>query len=327
VASANYLLETLTQSRTRSSWNDRLTHWEKPASDTEEAQIERAASMVRNALSSSQWLAAEGVIVAPQGSYFNNTNVRQTADQDLRAVHPDIRVEHSADLTWQTAVGYLGTSDTGRTFPSVVAQMRAEIDHALAQKFGVLSLDTSGTKATRVLALPSSRAPVDVVPCFRYVWVSPNGLGGIAHSEGVAILSKDGTSWTNNFPAQHNANGIAKRARTQHRFKNVVRSLKRIRDELVSMGVLGDKQAPSFFIECLTYAVEDYYFTATDPEQRYDRLVQIVGRMSALVHDPQWTSAATEINEIKYLFHVSQPWMVADAQWFVSAVRARLLNA
>jgi hypothetical protein len=65
VASANYLLETLTQSRTRSSWNDRLTHWEKPASDTEEAQIERAASMVRNALSSSQWLAAEGVIVAP----------------------------------------------------------------------------------------------------------------------------------------------------------------------------------------------------------------------------------------------------------------------
>jgi hypothetical protein len=49
--------------------------------------------------------------------------------------------------------------------------------------------------------------------------------------------------------------------------------------------------------------------------------------MSALVNDPQWTSTATEINEIKYLFHACQPWKVADAQWFVSAVRGRLLSA
>ena len=52
VSTTNYLLEALPQSRTRSSWNDRLAHWEKPASDTEEAQIERAASMVRAELSS-----------------------------------------------------------------------------------------------------------------------------------------------------------------------------------------------------------------------------------------------------------------------------------
>jgi hypothetical protein len=40
----NYLLEALAQSRTRPSWNDRLTHWERPASDSEEAMIERAAA-------------------------------------------------------------------------------------------------------------------------------------------------------------------------------------------------------------------------------------------------------------------------------------------
>ncbi len=75
----NYLFEELAKNRSRSSWNDRLTHWEKPASDSEVARIERAASMVRDALSASAWLTTEGVTVAPQGSYYNNTNVRQTA--------------------------------------------------------------------------------------------------------------------------------------------------------------------------------------------------------------------------------------------------------
>jgi hypothetical protein len=47
---ANSLALLTEGSRTRSSWNDRLTHWERPASDSEEVQIERAAAMVRFAL-------------------------------------------------------------------------------------------------------------------------------------------------------------------------------------------------------------------------------------------------------------------------------------
>jgi len=223
VATRNYLLDELCKSRSRSSWNDRLTHWERPASDTEEAQIERAAGMVREALCGSAWLSAEGVTVAPQGSYFNNTNVRQNADQDLRAVHPLIRVEHDSSINWQTATGYLGAFDSGRAFADVVRQMRAEIDGALGGKFGALNLDTSGSKATRVLALPGSRAPADIAACFRYAWVSANGLGGIAHAEGISILSKTST-WTNNFPVQHNRNGIDKRTRTLHRFNRPSRN-------------------------------------------------------------------------------------------------------
>jgi hypothetical protein len=49
--------------RSRSSWNDRLTHWERPASESEEVQIERAASMVRFALAENAWLRNEGVEV------------------------------------------------------------------------------------------------------------------------------------------------------------------------------------------------------------------------------------------------------------------------
>lgn len=84
--------------RTRSSWNDRLTHWERPASESEEVQIERAASMVRSAVAENAWLRNEGVAVSAQGSYFNKTNVRLESDMDLRAVHPLIRIEYAPNV-------------------------------------------------------------------------------------------------------------------------------------------------------------------------------------------------------------------------------------
>ncbi len=325
MATRNYLLEELAKSRSRSSWNDRLTHWERPASDTEEAQIERAASMVRDAIATSAWLSAEGVTVAPQGSYFNNTNIRQNVDQDLRAVHPLIRIDCQQGIDLGTAHRFLGTYDPGKSFSDLSATMRAEIDGALWRKLGALSIDTSGNKATRVLSLPGSRAPVDVVPGFRYVWVSSDGVGGLAYAEGFTFLSKT-NAWTHNFPVQHNQNGISKRARTQHRFKKVVRSLKRLRDEMLDLKLIGPKQAPSFLIECLVYAVEDWYFTQTGADERYDRVLQVVERINALLADPQWVQTATEINHVKFLFRPQQPWTLDGAKGFIQAARTRLLG-
>src|SRR5260370_7629875 len=91
----NYLAEALAQARTRQSWNERLEHWERPASDSEEATIERAAKMVRDVLVRNAWLSGEGVQIEPQGSYYKNTNVRQESDIDLRATHPGIYIKYS----------------------------------------------------------------------------------------------------------------------------------------------------------------------------------------------------------------------------------------
>jgi hypothetical protein len=207
-----------------------------------------------------------------------------------------------------------------------MARTRSEIDAALASTFGSISLDRTGSKAIRVLALPGSRAPVDVVPAFRYIWVMNDGAGGMVRQDGATILSKDG-KWTNNFPRQHHDNGIAKRGRTLHRFKKVVRSLKRLRDELVAAGQLGPKQCPSFLIECLTYVVEDACFTATGSDERYDRVMQVVERMDELLSQPSWVADALEINGVKYLFRPGQPWSPADALEFTRAAHARLLVA
>src|SRR5215211_7203291 len=81
-----YIAEALAKARTRQSWNDRLEHWERPATDSEEATIECAAQMVREVLAPNRWLSSQGVKIFPQGSYYNNTNVRREAAIDLRAV-------------------------------------------------------------------------------------------------------------------------------------------------------------------------------------------------------------------------------------------------
>jgi hypothetical protein len=310
-------------SRTRSSWNDRLTHWERPASDSEELQIERAASMVRFALTENAWLRNEGVRVSAQGSYFNNTNVRLESDMDLRAVHPLVRIEYAPGVLVEAAQVAHGIPQSGRYFTDVVADVRREIRMCLGQKFGAANADADGNKAIRLKKLPGSRADVDIVPAFDYIWMWWDELARqYRRANGVTILGKDG-AWVNNFPEQHYANGVNKRVRTKYRFKRFVRIFKRLRDELVRQRKLAAGRVSSFMIESLTYAVEDTYFLV-ETDDRYDRANRVLGRMWDLLDDTMWVSTATEINGIKFLFRATQPWTVDDAKGFVALALAQL---
>lgn len=90
--------------------------------------------------------------------------------------------------------------------------------------------------AIRLKKLPGSRPDVDIVPVFKYMWVCwDHPALQYRQATVITVLGKDG-SWIHNFPDQHAANGIAKRARTAHRFKRHVRIFKRLRDELVQQG-------------------------------------------------------------------------------------------
>src|SRR5690348_5797899 len=54
------------QYRRRHEWKERFSHWERAESTSETTRIERARSMVKDALSRSAWLSAEGVRLAEQ---------------------------------------------------------------------------------------------------------------------------------------------------------------------------------------------------------------------------------------------------------------------
>lgn len=165
--------------RAQYEWTSRFEHWERPASDFEESKIERAAAMVLDALDDSQWLADEGVIVRPQGSYYNNTNVRLDSDMDLRAVHPGVRIEYHWNVSDTAAAdAALGINRTGRNLNELSARMRQEMETALSIYFGRANVDATGERAIHVKELPGSRAEVDVVPAFVLSHIGLNSANG-----------------------------------------------------------------------------------------------------------------------------------------------------
>jgi hypothetical protein len=321
----NYMAEALAQARTRTSWNERLEHWERPASDSEEAMIERAARMVRQVLSRNAWLTAEGMQIEPQGSYYNNTNVRQESDIDLRATHSDIYIKYGLTVVPEYAYRALSYFSTGKTFADLVARMRREIIYELSREFGALNIDTSGNKAIKVQGAPGTRAPVDVVPCFRLHYVIWDTIARQYWTiPGVAILDQQ-FNWTCSFPDQHHRCGI-ERTNTQLRFKKIVRMLKHLRDEFVASGALTSNEVPSFLVESLVHGVEDVFFTV-EQDDRYDRLLRIVQRMRAQVYDQQCADAAFEINGINPLFLTTVPTRLNSAKKFADLTWQRLIAA
>lgn len=308
------------------AWETRLAGWEQAASETEEAQIERAARMVREAVAANAWLSGEGVIVEPQGSYFNNTNVRLEADMDIRVVHPSIRVmvDHTVKAANDhAAANYVGV---GRSSFDIAMDVRRHVGVALVTKFGRDNVDP-GAKAFRVSALPGSRADIDIVPalaldfvtlCEGQTLLSPNFIGAV---RGIVIFGTDGRE-TLNFPHHHHRYGVNKRTRTGHAFKKMVRQMKSMRDQLVADGKLTDGECPSFFIECLAYRVEDDHYLVE--EGRRARLKRVLNRSWAQVSDPAWCASAREINEHKLLFGAHQPWTPLAAQTFIALALAEL---
>lgn len=307
--------------RRRNEWNTRFQHWERPASVTEEGTIERAERNVRLALADNHWLNDEGVVIRPQGSYHNNTNVRVEADIDLRAVHPAAKVEYHENVVQSAARDILRYASAGLTDAQVFSRMRSELFANLGRKFGYLNVDI-GRKALRIKGITGSRAEVDVVPVVNYHFVQWNSaLNRYSLFEGVAIYSTDGR-WTINFPEQHYANGVAKNDRTSRRFKRIVRIFKRLRADMELRGLLLI-EVPSFLVECLVYAVEDEYFLV-ESDDAYHRVLRVARQMKALLESEATAAHLTEVNEIKILFHVNQSWGRETATAFVSAVLTHL---
>jgi hypothetical protein len=318
------LLDAIEAVRRRSAWNDRFEHWQRPASDTEETKIGRAWSNVETAISDNHWLNEQGVRIAPQGSYHNNTNVRTEADIDLRAVHRLLKVEYAPDVVQEAARGCLGDSDSSLTFQHIFGRMRSELSGDLSRSFGPGNV-VVGKKAIRIKGITGSRAEVDVVPAVGFQYVAwDRTLSRYFTTGGITILSTD-NAWTLNFPEQHTANGNAKRDRTRHRFKKVVRILKRMRADMNDRGIL-TVSVPSFLVECLVYLVEDWYFLA-DGDDRYSRVRRVSLRIQELLSDPVAAHSLREMNEVKLLFHPGQAWTYSDALVFANAVVAYLGNA
>lgn len=278
--------------------------------------------MVTNLVNNHAPLIAQNCKIIPQGSYYNNTNVRLEADMDLRLQLPGIKTLFGTGVDEKAADEALGYTYSGPTFHQTLTDVRRELIKILVPQFGSANVDATGNKAITVAGLDGSRADCDIVPAFSLHFISKNPYGGFSTIKGAGILGQNG-SWTLNFPDQHHDNGVEKRENTRHRFKRNVRMLKRLNYELEERGDI-PKRLPSFLVECLVYVVDDAFFL-DDNDDRFSRLLKILLHIQSLLSDSNWISGATEVNDIKYLFRDGQAWTADQARSFVSAAINRLV--
>ncbi len=66
-----------------SDWENIFRNWAKPSSDTEQQKCDNANRMIRDAINGDSVLSNKNIDVFAQGSYRNNTNVRQDSDVDV----------------------------------------------------------------------------------------------------------------------------------------------------------------------------------------------------------------------------------------------------
>ena len=65
------------------TWEEAFSSWAQPPAKTEQDRCENAEKAVRNAISASDKLKNRNIKVFTQGSYRNNTNVKQDSDVDI----------------------------------------------------------------------------------------------------------------------------------------------------------------------------------------------------------------------------------------------------
>ena len=289
-------------------WQSLFNTWWKPLSDTEGEKCDRAARMIREAIAASDALKAHKISVFAQGSYRNETNVRQDSDVDICVCCTDVVItdfSHTPGVT-KEMLGYTPSSYTRATF-------RDDVAAALEAKFGKQGF-SRGDKAFEVHE-NTARVDADVVAAFEHRLFYADAMGGYAFRAGTNIRADSGKEIMN-FPQQHYDNGVFKNAATNKAFKRVVRVMKRLRNEMVEAKVAAANPIPSYLIECLLWNVPDTHLIV---DAYYKSVRDALAYLYGQLNSPGATDKWFEINGIKYLFHSTQPWTREQALGFVVA--------
>lgn len=243
-----------------------------PLSETEDTKCKRAIEAIRDALKGlgytddqkgislleSDTLAysvsmrknysTEKVHIFIQGSYANNTCVRNESDVDIAVMREDI---------YEYSFGENFVSSTIERKNEAI-QLKNAIETILRKHFPYQV--HRGNKSIKVDG-NTYRKQADTVPCLsmNYYYRSHLKDYSVAH-QGVIIFADDGTI-VRNFPKQHIANGKSKNNRTNYYYKKMVRIMKKMRHLMSECGYACADNVSSFGLESLLWNIPDWYFT------------------------------------------------------------------
>jgi hypothetical protein len=107
-----------------------LRTWTNPPSDSEEAKLQNAERLVKEAIDSAAALKFRSIKVFCQGSYANDTNIR--LDSDI-----DVNINYTGALYYELPLGQQ-KEEFGLGDPSAYSydQFKNDVESALVAKFG-----------------------------------------------------------------------------------------------------------------------------------------------------------------------------------------------
>jgi len=288
-------------------WEATFREWSKPSSDTEEQKCSNTEKMIRAAISESPALSKRNIDVFAQGSYKNNTNVRQDSDVDICVCCRDVFYD---DLPSDGSITKESMNFTSSDYE--YSRFKNEVEAALVAKFG-RNMVTRGNKAFDVHAT-SYRVDADVVPTFEHRRYYRDYSGQIKYHKGTQLHPDKGGKIIN-WPEQNYENGVGKNKATNNRFKFITRVIKRLKNEMEEKNISQAKPIPSFLIECLVWNTPNpnfgnYQYTA----DVRNTLAHTFNQTISFETCKEWG----EVNELKYLFY-GQAWTWQQAHDFLSS--------
>jgi len=283
------------------NWEDKFNNWAKPPSDTEESKCKNAISAIRNAIKNSDILSSRNIDVFVQGSYRNNTNVRQDSDVDVGVSCNDV-------FFYELPYGYNPDSYRFATSTYSFAIFKNELEGALKNYFGSKSV-TRGNKAFDIKA-NSYHVEADVAPFFEYRrYTAPT-----VFDKGVAMLPDNAPrDRIINWPEQHYRNGVEKNKDTGRRYKSIVRILKALANEMIDSRIYGGTIS-GFVLECLAWNVPDSYY---DGESYLEDFINISHFLLSYSQTDEQCQYWLEVSSLKLLFGPQQKWTRKQVREFV----------
>jgi hypothetical protein len=154
-----------------------------------------------------------------------------------------------------------------------------------------------------------------VIPALAYRYYNGEGEDDYIKPVGIGFLTDKGIR-INNWPKQAYENGVSKQSNTGERYKKMVRIMKKMRNKMQEDNIAGVLNVPSFLIESLVWNVPNSSF---NKENYYDDVRGVIANCFNKTMKDEDCKDMCEVNDIKYLFHSSQPWTRSQAHDFFSA--------
>lgn len=267
-------------------------------SDTEQARIENAKSMIKSAINDSSEFQGLEYEIFEQGSYANNTNIKVESDIDICVMLTSTFFCNYPD--GKTNSDYEHTSGT-----ITYNDYKQRVVRALNKKF--VNDIKIGNKSINIRS-NSYRVNADVVIAFQYRdYKRLDSNNKDVYTEGIKFISSNNDIIVN-YPKEHIKNGISKNKLTGLKYKKLVKIFKTIKGDITN-----DDKISSFLIEALIWNTPNNVFNYTN----WSEITQETIRWLYWEINNNKCSAWGEVSECLYLFNNNRKWTQEDAKDFL----------